>query len=82
MYADTTTDSIEERHSELRFQVADLARQGRLADMHVLGGPRDAALLGDTYEIAEMPKLHHITIHALEAFIIVLLSIGRHGRSR
>ena len=57
---DATTDSIEELHSELRLQVADLAREGRLADVDVLGGPRDAALLGDAHEIAEMPKLHRV----------------------
>ena len=55
---DATADSIEEQDAELPLQVADLAREGRLAHMDALRGPRDALLLRNVDEIPEMAELH------------------------
>jgi hypothetical protein len=77
---DAAPDPVEELHSQIGFQVTDLAGEGRLADVDLLGGLRHAALLGDADEIAEMPELHGIGLHALKALILGLLSIGRHHR--
>ena len=49
----------EQRHADLIFEVADLAAQGWLSGVEPpFGSDREASLLGDGDEVAEMTKLH------------------------
>ena len=39
----------------------DLSAQRRLGDVELLGGPAEAALSGDSYDIPQVPEFHHHT---------------------
>ena len=64
-------DPLEQRMAHLALELLDLHRQGRLRQVQLLGGTRQAALVGDGPEVAQVVevKVPHIvllkrTIHA------------------
>src|SRR5262249_15129671 len=54
---DATADPIEEPDAEFGLEILDLAGECGLADVHAQRRLRDAAHLGDTHEVAQMPEL-------------------------
>jgi hypothetical protein len=50
--------TVEQLDAELGLQAPDLRRQTRLGDPEPLGSAREAALLGDRDEVAQMAELH------------------------
>ena len=51
--------ALEQRQAVVRFQSADLVRQGRLAQVHALGGGGQLAGVGDGHEGAQVPEIDH-----------------------
>ena len=51
--------ALQEAHADLLFEVADLHRQRRLADMQPRCGAREVQFLSDCDEITQMPELHY-----------------------
>jgi hypothetical protein len=50
--------SVEEGHTELRFERAYLSREGRLSEVQPVGGTRKAAAVDDGCKRAELAKVH------------------------
>ena len=58
----------QERNADFIFEIADLPAQRRLRGVQpLLGGDREAALLGDRDEIAKVAQLHRLS-HAFQAW--------------
>ncbi len=67
---------VEEVDAEVVLELAQLARQGRLGDVHRAGGRRDRAGVGDGQEVAEGAQLHGDASWAWER---CGSGIGQHG---
>ena len=67
---------VEEVDAEVVLELAQLARQGRLGDVHRAGGRRDRAGVGDGQEVAEGAQLHGDASWAWEG---CGSGIGQHG---
>jgi hypothetical protein len=52
---ETAGAPVEERNAELEFEVMDLSRKRRLADVKPLGSAGYSAGVGDRYKVAQMP---------------------------
>ena len=50
--------TLEQRHFEVLFQLADLLRQRRLGNAQAFGGATDMAFLVERNEIAKLTKIH------------------------
>jgi hypothetical protein len=50
--------ALEQRHAEIALERLDLARDGRLAEVHRLGGTRQVAELGHRHEGLELGQVH------------------------
>src|SRR4029450_8181092 len=61
-HLDASPVSGEQRHSELLFQVPDLARQRWLGDVQTLGGSGKTSLLYDRDECTSVPKAHRVSL--------------------
>ena len=51
-------DAVEQRLAQFFFQLADLVRQRRLRDVHALRGAREAQVLGQRHEVAQVSQFH------------------------
>ena len=67
---------VEQVDAEVVLELAQLARQGRLGDVHRAGGRRDRAGVGDGQEVAEGAQLHGDASRAWER---CGSGIGQHG---
>ena len=50
--------ALEQRHAQLRLELADLLTQRRLGDVQTLGRTPEVRLLRDRDEVAEVAELH------------------------
>jgi hypothetical protein len=50
--------ALKQPNAKLLLQELDLLAEGRLCDAQLFGGAREAAVIGDGNEIAQMPEFH------------------------
>ena len=56
-HPDAAGRAVGERDPELGLELGDLLRERGLRDVDPLGGPREAALLGERDEVSQLAKL-------------------------
>jgi hypothetical protein len=59
---DGAAGAFQQRHPEPPFELPDRARQRRLGDPEPLRRPPEVQLLGDGDEVAQLPRLHPVTV--------------------
>jgi len=57
----SAADAVEQRYTKVPFELLDLPRESRLAEMQVGRGPGKAAQVDDLGERAKVSKVHRVT---------------------
>jgi hypothetical protein len=56
--ANAARKALKQANAQLLLQELDLLAERRLRDAEVFGGMRETAVIGDGYEISQMPEFH------------------------